>query len=122
MKVPFTQQFLKKQREKLLNLKSELLNKTKSQENFAIPSEEIMEEGDLAQAIIGQNVTFELKERELMRLRDIEIALEKFEFGVYGICEETDEPIEHLRLEKMPWASLCIQAAEEREREAKLRM
>ncbi len=122
MKIPFTQQFLKKQREKLLVLKYELLNKTKSLENFSIPSEEIMEEGDLAQAIIGQNVTFELKERELKRLKQVNNALEKFEFGVYGICEETDEPIELNRLEKMPWATLCIQAAEEKERVAKIRM
>lgn len=122
MKGVLGQTFVKKQREKLLKLKFELLNKIKNFENLAIPSEEIMEEGDLAQAIIGQQVTFELKERELQRLKEIEMALEKMENGSYGICEETDEPIEIVRLEKMPWATLSIQAQEEREREARARM
>ncbi len=117
----FSQAFVKKQKEKLLKLKLELLNKIKSIENIHISAEDTREEGDLAQAIIGQNVSFELKERELQRLRHIDKALDRIENGCYGICEETDEPIEVARLERMPWADLCIQAAEDRERQLRAR-
>lgn len=116
MKGPYGNQFLKQQKEKLLKLKLELLNKTKSIEDISAPEGQTSEEGDLAQIIIGQNVSFELKERELKRLKQIDMALEKIEFGNYGICDETDEPIEIHRLEKMPWANLCIQAQEDQER------
>ena len=73
---------MKKQKEKLLKLKLELLNKIKSIENIHISAEDTREEGDLAQAIIGQNVSFELKERELRRLRHIDKALERIDFRV----------------------------------------
>lgn len=117
----FSQAFLQKQKDKLLKSKMDLLGKIKSTEEIQITAEDTREEGDLAQAIIGQAVTFELKERELSKLRDINEALYKIDNGLYGICEETDEPIERVRLEKVPWARLSIAAAEEKERAAPFR-
>ena len=111
--------FILNQKEQLLRLRNELLNaiKYKSTEDLHIPSDEIVEDGDQAQTYINQNVSFGLRERELSRLREIESALMRIENGSYGFCEETDEPIEKRRLQKVPWARLSIAAAEEKERE-----
>jgi len=42
-----------------------------------------------------------------VRLRDINLALEKIEKGNYGICEKCGKEIEIERLEAMPEARLC---------------
>ncbi|MDC0253461.1 TraR/DksA family transcriptional regulator [Bacteriovoracales bacterium] len=111
--------FVLNQKEQLLRLRNELLNaiKYKSTEDLHIPSDEIVEDGDQAQTYINQNVSFGLREREISRLREVESALMRIENGSYGFCEETDEPIEKRRLQKVPWARLSIAAAEEKERE-----
>jgi DnaK suppressor protein len=111
--------FVKDQRKRLLLLKGKLINQIRntSKEELHVPSDEIIEDGDQASTYLYQNVIFGLKERELRKLREIEYALLKIENGSYGVCEEYDIPIEKKRLEKMPWAYLCVEAAEEIERE-----
>lgn len=111
--------FVEGQKHKLLTLKNTLMNqiRSKSLDDLHVPSDEIIEDGDQASTYLNQNVSFGLRERELRRLREIEYALSKINSGTYGICEEYDVPIEKKRLEKMPWAKLCIEAAEEVERE-----
>lgn len=42
------------------------------------------------------------------QLADIEHALEKFEKGTYGLCDECGKPIAPDRLEALPQASLCV--------------
>jgi DnaK suppressor protein len=51
-----------------------------------------------------------------LRLRDIDRALDRIEKGEYGICEETEEPIEKERLLAIPWTSLSLSGAEIREK------
>lgn len=115
--------FLEVQKMKLLSLRNDLINqiKSKSLDDLHVPSDEIIEDGDQASTYLHQNVTFGLRERELRRLREIEYALSRIGSGTYGMCEEYDVPIEKKRLEKMPWARLCIEAAEEIERESGIR-
>lgn len=38
----------------------------------------------------------------------IDRALEKFEAGTYGICDNCSQPIEPGRLEALPYANLCL--------------
>ena len=118
MSQTLSEKFLQQQKTKLLVLKQEMLNimTERTNEDIYVPSDETVEDGDQAQAYISQNVSLGLRGRELTRLKEIEYALHKIEMGTYGICEETDEPIERKRLEKMPWTRLSIEAAEERER------
>jgi DnaK suppressor protein len=113
----FDDSFLASQKNKLLSLKSELLNNLRPLDDFQVSADEVVEDGDQAQTYINQNLAFGLKQRELDRLKEIELALYKINAGTYGMCEDTDEPIERKRLEKMPWTTLSIVAAEERERE-----
>ena len=71
----------------------------------------------MAQNHLDQKITFSLRERDFKTLREIELALLRLEEGTYGICEESGEPIEKTRLEKQPWARLCLHYAEMEERE-----
>lgn len=50
------------------------------------------------------------------RLLLVERALKKMEQGVYGICEETEEPIGYERLIVIPWARYGVKVQELRER------
>jgi DnaK suppressor protein len=50
----------------------------------------------------------ELEERHT----DVTDALEKMDEGVYGLCEECDEPIDLARLKANPAARTCIEHAE----------
>ncbi|MBI2522218.1 MAG: TraR/DksA family transcriptional regulator [Bdellovibrio sp.] len=117
----FDNEFIVQQKNRLLEMRREVLNKIHAQdkEDIAVPPEEMIEEGDIAQTFLSQELSFELRERELRRLREIDTALAKIEDGTYGICEETDEPISRKRLEKMPWTRLSIQAAEQEERDGR---
>jgi DnaK suppressor protein len=107
------------QRKLLLALKTKILNSSllKSNEDLIVAQDDLPDEGDLASVVINQEVSFEIRNREFEKLRAIETALAKIENGTYGICEECDEKIKTKRLEKQPWATLCINHAEEQERE-----
>lgn len=116
----FDKSFLESQKQKLLHLKDEILNHitTKSSDDLVVDKDQIVEDGDQAKTYLDQNVSFGLRQREIHRLREIEAALDRIDRGTYGLCEETDEPIDKKRLEKMPWARLSIHAAEELERQS----
>lgn len=43
-----------------------------------------------------------------LKLRDIEIALEKIKKGKYGICEKCKKPIDIERLKTKPEAKFCL--------------
>lgn len=47
-------------------------------------------------------------------VRDIDHALERLEDGTYGICEVTSKPIPVARLRAIPWATMTVEAAEQR--------
>lgn len=89
----------------------------KSNEDLAISTDDLADETDLASNVINQQVTFNMRNRELKKLRDIEAALNRIENNSYGQCDDCDEDISRKRLEKQPWAELCITHAEEREKE-----
>ena len=55
------------------------------------------------------------QERLRTQLVEIENALARIENGTFGVCEETEEFIEHDRLRAIPWTRLSIEGAEIRE-------
>jgi DnaK suppressor protein len=114
-----TEDFVLKQKSKLLEVKQKILTSFKDfkESNLNQMPEALAEEGDVAQMDLDQKITFSLKERDLRTLREIEVALQKIEEGSYGICEESGEPIEKIRLERQPWARLSLYYAELAERE-----
>ena len=104
---------------KLLRMKNQILNGglIKSSEGLTISSEDLPDEADLANNVINQEISFNMRSREFKKLRSIEEALHRIEGGAFGKCEECDEEIKSKRLENQPWTTLCITHAEERERE-----
>jgi DnaK suppressor protein len=50
-----------------------------------------------------------LENRARQELAGIEHALEKFEKGTYGLCDNCGKPIAPERLEALPHASLCME-------------
>jgi DnaK suppressor protein len=73
-------------------------------ENFADSGQVTAERGEV-EAIVAT----------LLESRhDIEHALEKFDTGRYGVCEQCGNAISPARLEAMPTARLCITCASKR--------
>lgn len=110
---------LEKLKEQLLLTKQRIINGglLKSNEDLTVASEDLPDEADLATNVIHQQVSFNLRNRELAKLRLVEAALQRIEDGTYGCCLDCDEEIHLTRLKNQPWAAFCIIHAEERERE-----
>ena len=54
--------------------------------------------------------------QNLERLLDqVEDALERFEAGTYGVCEQCGEEIDPARLKALPYATLCLSCQQHRE-------
>jgi RNA polymerase-binding protein DksA len=49
-------------------------------------------------------------------LEEVEIALRKIEEGTYGVCDACGKPISAVRLEALPYASLCLDCENQAER------
>jgi len=47
---------------------------------------------------------------------EVNQALARLDAGEYGLCSECEEPIAEARLKALPYATLCIQCAEEAEK------
>jgi DnaK suppressor protein len=60
-----------------------------------------------------------LENRIRSELAEIEHALDKFEKGTYGICDNCGKPIAPERLEALPRASLCMDCKALRAKNAK---
>ncbi|AUN97103.1 conjugal transfer protein TraR [Bacteriovorax stolpii] len=110
---------MEKFKELLLQAKMKIMNGgiLRSTEDLQVSSDDLSDEADLATSVINQQVTFNMRQRELVKLKAIDEALYKIEQNVYGHCEECDEAIGEKRLENQPWTTLCITHAEEQERE-----
>ncbi len=105
-------------RRRLLKARQERLNGMKSFEG-ALSSEVAGDEGDMARTLSDQHTALMQRERMLNDLKDINDALARIDAGTYGICEETEEPIEPQRLLAVPWTRLSLAGAEIREHRRK---
>ena len=70
------------------------------------------EEGDSR----DEMTSFALIEIGSNSLEQIDWALERFDQGVYGLCEECEEPIDIDRLEGLPFATMCMDCKRAQER------
>jgi len=111
-KIEHFKELLLKHRQQILNVG--LINKS---EDLHVAEEDLADETDLASSLIQQQLTCTIRDREYVKLRRIDAALEKVSEGKFGHCEECEEEIGMKRLENQPWAELCITHAEEKERE-----
>jgi DnaK suppressor protein len=110
-----SQKTLKTCKMKLLALKAELLNRYHNHFSDLRERETGGDEADQSVAVLQENTLFVVQQRLRSQLSEIESALARIERGTFGICEETDEPIEPERLLAIPWTRLSIEGAEIRE-------
>ena len=71
---------------------------------------------DIGSDNFEQEFTLTLMQSEEETLEAIEAALERIEDGSYGLCEECNVRIPKTRLNAIPYATLCVRCAEQRER------
>ncbi len=102
-------------KQKLLLSKSEVLNRVKEARQGMVMEEKGGDEADQTVRALAEAEFLSKNERLRERLVEIEQALFRIEKGTYGVCEETEEPIEEGRLAAIPWTRLSIEGAEIRE-------
>jgi RNA polymerase-binding protein DksA len=71
---------------------------------------------DTATETYDRELDYTLEENSEQILAEIDAALKRIEEGTYGICTNRGEEISEERLEALPWATLCIDCARDRER------
>jgi DnaK suppressor protein len=77
---------------------------------------EVEDDGDAAARANTEDTLGILNAGEHDRLAAIDLALEKFAHGEYGLDEDTDEPIGYGRLSIIPWARYTAENQERHER------
>lgn len=102
-------------REKLIEAKSDLLNRVKDTRQNLYSEEKGGDEGDQTVRALAEREMLHMADRIRRQLLEIESALARIENGTFGFCEETDEAIEPQRLRAIPWTRLSIEGAEMRE-------
>lgn len=109
-------ELVEKCKAKLLETKSELLNRVReSRQDLNNDDSKGGDEGDQTMRALAETEFLSMHERLRKQLVEIEMALSRIDNGVYGVCEETEEPIESERLLAIPWTRLSIEGAEIRE-------
>ncbi|MCX7978738.1 MAG: TraR/DksA family transcriptional regulator [Bdellovibrionaceae bacterium] len=99
----------------LLEQKSAILN---SNLNFLADQSsrtKLAEDAELASESVSENLSINLLERNLHRLRSIENALARIDSGTYGECLSCGDKISLQRLRVYPLTPYCLSCQEERE-------
>lgn len=118
---PLTKEELREFKERLSTLREEVADRIRNRANTARVdgNEDLIEEMDQANRASEEAFNMRLLDKEVKLLREIDVALSKFDEGTYGICEGTDEPIERRRLEARPWTRYSVGYKEQLELEKK---
>ncbi len=113
--------FLDNARENLLETKEKLLGEIDSELRAERESnkDEGMDSYDLASEERDREINFILSDRERVKLKQIDDALERLDEGNYGVCESCGLEIAEERLTAMPFSRLCRDCQQDQEREAK---
>lgn len=115
VKEKLTDKLVKECKEKLLKTKMDLLNRVKEAREKLDLGEKGGDEADQTMRLLAEQEMLNLNDRLRSQLFEIESALGRIESGAFGLCEETEEPIEVERLRAIPWTRLSIEGAEIRE-------
>jgi DnaK suppressor protein len=112
-----TKDLIEKCKGKLIHAKADLLNRVRESRHDLHNADDNKggDEGDQTLRALAESEFLSMHERLRKQLMEIESALARIDKGLYGICEETEEPIEPERLLAIPWTRLSIEGAEIRE-------
>lgn len=103
-------------RQLLLTAKQDILNRSRQMRSDYQSMDKLGgDEADQTMQLLAENDYLSTQERLKERLLEIEMALARIVEGRFGVCEETEELIEHERLLAIPWTRVSIEGAELRE-------
>lgn len=103
-------------RQKLLSMKTDILNRShQAAMQFNQLDKSAGDEIDQSSAHQEEHTFLINQSRLKSQLLEVEFALARIELGTYGICEETEEPIDQERLKAIPHTRYSIEGAELRE-------
>ena len=114
-----------KKRKHLENEQTRLTEELEQLQTSASTSDERREGSPFGKREEEATETLELEKRLALenRIRQeltrIEHALQKFEEGTYGLCDDCGQPIDPARLEALPQASLCLNCKTQQAKNAK---
>ena len=112
-------------KERLLALRARLRSDVSQMANTALERTPAEANGDLSiMPIHMADVAGDYYEREFalslvesgdQTLRQIEEALERMEAGVYAVCKDCEAKIPKVRLDAVPYTTLCVKCASQNE-------
>jgi len=113
--------FLASVRERLADMKAKLHDEIESELKAEREGnkDEGMDTYDLASEERDREINFILSDRERMKIKQIDDAIERIEDQTYGVCESCGLEIAEERLKAMPFTRLCRDCQQDQEREAK---
>jgi DnaK suppressor protein len=113
--------FLAKMREQLGEMKTKLLSEIDSElrAEREANKDEGMDTYDLASEERDREINFILSDRERVKIKQIDDALDRLDQGTYGVCESCGLEIAEERLQALPFTRLCRDCQQEQEKEAK---
>jgi RNA polymerase-binding transcription factor len=113
--------FMADQRERLLDTKNRLLSEIESElkAEREANKDEGMDTYDLASEERDREINFILSDRERVKIKQVDDALERMDEHSYGVCESCGLEIAEERLQAMPFSRLCRDCQQDQEREAK---
>ncbi len=120
--------FLKKQQERLLQLRDSLLDamagvakdNLRSRAEGSEASAFGMHQADAGSDAYDRDFALSLLSQEQDALYEIEEALKRIELGTYGVCEMSGKPISHPRLEALPFARYTVECQSQIEKQSKV--
>jgi len=120
-KLQLTKADIKHFEQMLLEKRLEIIGSVTEMEDEVLKKSRLDSSGDLSSmpihmADLGtdnyeQEFALGLMDSERKLLHEINEALQRIDDGTYGICEETQKPIQKARLEARPWARYCVEYA-----------
>ena len=120
--------FLEKQKDRLLQLRDDLLDAMAgvAKDNLRARAEGSeasafgMHQADAGSDAYDRDFALSLLSQEQDALYEIEEALKRLDGGTYGICEVSNKPIAHARLEALPFARLTVECQSQIEKMGKV--
>jgi RNA polymerase-binding transcription factor DksA len=120
--------FLKRQKERLLQLRDGMLDSMsgvardtlRSRAEGSEASAFGMHQADAGSDAYDRDFALSLLSQEQDALYEIDEALKRIEQGTYGICELCNKPILHARLEAIPFARFTVDCQSQLEKQRKL--
>jgi RNA polymerase-binding transcription factor DksA len=120
--------FLKKQKENLLQLRDTMLDSMMgvAKDNLRTRAEGSeasafgMHQADAGSDAYDRDFALSLLSQEQDALYEIEEAIKRIDSGSYGVCEMSNKPIAHARLEALPFARYTVECQSQIEKQGKI--